>query len=301
MPVVSISFFNREHSSQLQFLKAVIIGVLVSSAVLVPIIVLRSKTQSSTVASTATTMATTANGTTATIAATTTKLTRQFLNYTNITRPNDTIVGIFNTRAGSSSSWMVGLYSTSENPPKVIDNDINTKYLNFGDNLGLGDVYGINSGFYLTASVGSSVATGIRFTTANDAPERDPTMITLEGSNNATSDLPSSRSWTLIYSGPSGISATTDPGRKITCQLRALNNSIAYQSYRLLVTDKRGPGNSVQYAEFDILGYVWEHPFSCNDHIQSVGGIVISDWIFFLVSVGVPSEYKLREWSFHRW
>ena len=31
------------------------------------------------------------------------------------------------------------------------------------------------------------------------------------------------------------------------------------------------------------------------EKVQSAGGIVISDWIFRLVSVGVPSEYKLRE------
>ena len=35
--------------------------------------------------------------------------------------------------------------------------------------------------------------------------------------------------------------------------------------------------------------------------IESPGVIRISDWIFRLVSVGVPSEYKLHEWFFHRW
>ena len=249
-------FFTRQHSSLLQFLKAAIIGVLIGSAVLVPIIALRSQNQSSPVAPTAALTVTTAHVRTETTTITTTKSTRRYLNYTTITSPNDTIVGIFNTRVGSSSSWMVGVYFSAEDPPRAIDNNINTKYLNFGDNLGVGDVYGINSGFYLTANVGSSVATGIRFTTANDAPERDPTMVTLEGSNSAISELPSGRSWTLIYSGPSGISATTDPGRQTLCQLRVINNSIAYKSYRLLVTDKRGPGNAVQYAEFAILGYV---------------------------------------------
>ena len=221
-----------------------------------------SKNQSPTATPTETTTVTTAIRT-ITIPTTTTATitTTRFLNYTTITGPNDTIVGIFNTIVGSSSNWMIGNYGAAENPPKAIDNNINTKYLNFGDNLGLGDVFGLNSGFYLTPLIGSSVATGVVFNTANDSPDRDPTMITLEGSNDATSELPSGHSWTLIYAGSSGISATIDPGRNTKCQLQVFNNSIAYKSYRLLITDKRGYGNSVQYSELAILGYVWEPLF----------------------------------------
>lgn len=151
---------------------------------------------------------------------------------------------------------MIGIFPASETPFKAIDNDVNTKYLNFGDNLAIDGAFGVNSGFYLTPVIGSSVATGIVFTTANDSPDRDPTMVTLEGSNSATSELPSGHSWTLIYSGSSGISATTDPGRNTKCQLQLFNNSIAYKSYRLLITDKRASGISVQYSEVAILGYV---------------------------------------------
>lgn len=150
---------------------------------------------------------------------------------------------------------MEGLFAYDD-PPSAIDNNIDTKYLNFGDNLGLSRFSGINTGFYLTPLIGSSVATGFVFTTADDVPGRDPTMVTVEGSNNDLAELPSGRSWTLIYSGSSGISASVDPGRKTKGQLQSLNNSKAYKSYRLLITAKRGNDIALQYSEVAILGYV---------------------------------------------
>ena len=38
-----------------------------------------------------------------------------------------------------------------------------------------------------------------------------------------------------------------------------------------------------------------------SNHTESLGVFRISDRIFRLVSVGVPSECKLHEWSFDRW
>jgi hypothetical protein len=145
---ITINFY-RDYSSNLQFLIAVVIGVLLGTSIIVPITVVLSKNQSSAATLAETTTVTTLIGTTmpATTTTTTTTTTTRLLNYTTITRPSDTIVGIFNTIVGSSSNWMMGNFPTSENPLKAIDNNVNTKYLNYGDNLGGGSVFGINSGY----------------------------------------------------------------------------------------------------------------------------------------------------------
>jgi hypothetical protein len=108
--------------------------------------------------------------------------------FMKITSSNDTIVGIFNTSAGSSSNANVGNWASYESPPNAFDNDTSTKYMNFaaGDTSSTG---GLNSGFYVTPRIGRSVATGVQFATANDNYERDPIAVTLEGSNNASAQL----------------------------------------------------------------------------------------------------------------
>ena len=59
----------------------------------------------------------------------------------------------------------------------------------------------LNTGLSLKPTVGSTVVTGLRFTTANDAPERDPATYTLEG----TTGSPYTGPWTLISSGDTGM------------------------------------------------------------------------------------------------
>ena len=194
--------------------------------------------------------------TTPTTTTTTTTTTTAFLNYTIITRPTDPIVGIFNTTAGSFGGATIGNYPTSEPPANAIDMNIGTKYLNFGASGSSSTTAGLNTGYYVSPRVGSSIATGVIFYTANDSPNRDPTMITLEGSNNGSAQLLLGGRWILIYSGPSGISPAVDLGRGTMCTLMTFNNTIPYTSYRLLVTSKRGADNSIQYGEARIMGYV---------------------------------------------
>ena len=215
-----------------------------------------SVTTSTTTTSSTTTITTAITTTTTTTATTTTATTtKSFLNYTSITRPNDNIVGIFNTTAGSFNGATIGSYPTCEPPTNAIDMNVGSKYLNHGTS-GSSTTAGLNTGYYVSPRVGNSIATGIIFSTANDSPNRDPTMITLEGSNDGFVQLQLGGSWTLIYSGPSGISSTVDPGRSTKCTLIAFNNTIPYVSYRLLITSKRGADNSVQYSEAHIMGYV---------------------------------------------
>ena len=172
-----------------------------------------------------------------------------------ITSPNDTIVGIFDTSAGSSSNANVGNWTSSESPSKTFDNNTNTKYLNFaaGDTSATG---GLQSGLYVTPRIGRSVATGVQFATANDNYERDPITVTLEGSNNASAQLHLGASWALIYSGSTGINASVDPGRRTYVPMQNFSNTIAFTNYRLLVTSKRASSYGVQYSEVSIYGFI---------------------------------------------
>ncbi|CAF0979165.1 unnamed protein product [Rotaria sordida] len=179
-----------------------------------------------------------------------------------ITRAGDTIVGIYNTTAGTSTGGL-GLYLSGESPDKAIDNDTSTKYLNFGyrgtsaPSNAVYDQPGATTGFYVTPQISNaSVAVGVLFATANDYSNRDPISITLEGTNATGSALSIGSSWTLIYSGSTGINATVDPGRYTYGVQQTFLNTIPYSSYRILVTAQRANGSGVQYSEAHILGYI---------------------------------------------
>ncbi|CAF5180628.1 unnamed protein product, partial [Rotaria sp. Silwood1] len=121
-----------------------------------------------------------------------------------ITRAGDSIIGICNTIAGGSTGESGYNYPSNENPPNAIDNDINTKYLNFGDSFtgcSGSSPGGINTGFYVTPAISNtSVVAGLLFATANDFSSRDPITVTLEGTNEtSTAALDSGASWILIY------------------------------------------------------------------------------------------------------
>ncbi|CAF4562773.1 unnamed protein product [Rotaria sp. Silwood2] len=151
----------------------------------------------------------------------------------SITNLDDIIVGLYSTSAGQSTGGANGVYSTvSEQPPKA--------------------------GFFVVPSISNaSVAVAIRFATANDFPNRDPITVTLEGTNVTTIEaLHLGSSWTLIYSGPTGINSTTAPARSRYVPQQNFSNTIAFRSYRLLITSQRGLADCVQYAEAQILGYV---------------------------------------------
>jgi hypothetical protein len=174
---------------------------------------------------------------------------------------NDPIFGICNTIVGGNStpSDIAGSsqcnFYPNEMPSNAIDNNSLTKYTNFGNGtLSTSSItQGCYTGFYVTPSIGSSILKAIQFVTGNDNTNRDPITITIEGTN-LTSLLTIGDSWTLIYSGSSGLD--TDPGRNsLGIEQIFNNNTIAYTSYRLLVTTKRASGVAVQYSEAILLGY----------------------------------------------
>ena len=179
----------------------------------------------------------------------------------SLTNPGDTIVAIYNTRAGDSVNGFDGVYPAAENYLYAIDNNLNTKYLNFGGPTCVGcssTTEGIDTGFIVLPAISdATVARAIIFATANDLAARDPLTVTLEGSTASdASSLSQGSSWTLLYTGSSGISGDVDPGRLVYGNPQNFPNTTPYRSYRLLVTSRRGAANSIQYAECHILGYV---------------------------------------------
>ena len=86
-------------------------------------------------------------------------------------------------------------YPGSESPARVIDRDINRKYLNYAKE---------NSGIIVTPNAASTVAS-IKLSTANDAPGRDPASFILYGTNeaiaSADNSLGNGEAWTEIEIG----------------------------------------------------------------------------------------------------
>src|SRR3989475_8398144 len=86
----------------------------------------------------------------------------------DVTQPGDPIVPTSNNSPGSE-----GVANAIDNQP--------TKYLNFDK---------VNTGFTVTPSAGPTLVSGLTFTSANDAADRDPSSYTLEGSLDGVTFFP---------------------------------------------------------------------------------------------------------------
>ena len=121
----------------------------------------------------------------------------------------------------------------SEGPSNALDGDVNTKYLNYDVN---------NPGFIVTPKAGKTTVKSIRFWTANDSPDRDPTSWVLYGTDEAIVSTDNStgleENWTLIDSGNVDLPAD----RKVEGPLVAVNNDTAYTSYKLLFPTLKNAG-----------------------------------------------------------
>ena len=174
------------------------------------------------------------------------------------------------TTPGDPIEVVTGTGFTGENggvnPPanegvaNAIDNNVAAKYLNFAE---------LNSGFIVTPSLGAAeggtIVSGIRISTANDAPERDPTTYQLEGSTSPGGPF------TLIASGSTGLD--TDPGRNTLGPVIPFANTTAYTSYRLIfptVRDASG-GCCMQLGEVELFGEVVPEPASLG--LLALGGL----------------------------
>lgn len=169
------------------------------------------------------------------------------------------VFGVYSTFAGgdsvaASEGYGVGTYPAAEAPYYGCDGNTATKSLNFGD-CGQGDTTyscGLNTGLYVTHTGNLSLVIGLRFCTGNDAPTRDPMNVTLEGSDASGSNLELGSSWTLLYQGSGGLEV--DPGRASCGGIISFSNTLRFNSYRFLVTSKRGQDNSMQFSELKLLG-----------------------------------------------
>lgn len=173
---------------------------------------------------------------------------------------NETVYAVWNTTAGGNALLAtvgtgVGNFWSGETPGNTCDNNYGNKYTNFGTCTSASSsvTCGLNTGFYRTPQRGASRLVAFQVCTCVSLPNRDPTIVTIEGSNQPTSALTLGSSWTLIYSGPSGLA--TDPGRSACGTTQFLSNTVWYASYRFLVTAKRGADSCASYSEVVFIGY----------------------------------------------
>jgi hypothetical protein len=156
----------------------------------------------------------------------------------DVTRPGDLLVP---TSANSPGS---------EGVVNAIDNSSTTKYLNFDK---------LNAGFTVTLSAGPTVVVGLRLTSANDAPDRDPASYILSGSNDG-------RTFAEVARG--GIPAF--PDRFTTVEV-VFTNTIAYPYYKLIFPSVRNAAAAVamQIAEVGFLARSGDISVGLNDFITS--------------------------------
>ncbi len=145
-------------------------------------------------------------------------------NFFDVTSPGDIVA----TVAGQSPS--------NEGPEHAID-DSADKYLNDG---------GAGSGLLVTPAGSATVVRGLRITTGNDVPERDPTSYRLEGSNDPNG------SFTLISQGPLNLSNN----RGATGEILGFKNTVAYKTYRLTFPGVKGPSPVMQVAEVELFSTI---------------------------------------------
>ncbi len=150
----------------------------------------------------------------------------------DVTSPGDALVA-----SSSNSPGSEGVANAIDGQP--------TKYLNRdGSNSN-------PSGFIVTPSIGKTVITGILMQSANDAPDRDPKVITIEGSNDDEISSYDSGNWQLITQ-IDDIPAWTG---RFQSQVFIFDNVWAFKHYRWIATDTQGPsGCCMQIAEIEFLG-----------------------------------------------
>src|SRR5262249_17260546 len=137
----------------------------------------------------------------------------------------------------------------SEGVANAIDNNKTTKYLNW-DSGRDGNLVGTfsPSGFAVQPAVGPTVVTGMGIQSANDAPDRDPDVVVLEGSNDTNLASYVSGTWkpiTTISNIAAGFTA------RFQSQEFLFPNTIQYRNYRWRVEATRTTPNHfcMQVAE----------------------------------------------------
>jgi hypothetical protein len=178
----------------------------------------------------------------------------------------------------------------AESVDHAIDH-LTSKYLNFGANGGA--PFAGPVGFVCTPSIGSTIVSLMRLTTANDAVERDPIDYVVEGSNDGGT------TWTPISSGslalPAGRNATglaLDPVAQTVQEIRFSNGS-GYTSYRWSIANVKNttPANSMQIGEVELLGVLTPTPPSITRNpVPAITNYVGGHPTFTVSAVGFPTN-----------
>jgi len=161
---------------------------------------------------------------------------------TDITTAGDAVQGVPND----------GDWPDAESPANAIDDVVrsgsaSSKYLHRKGGA-------MATGLQVTPMVGATVVTGLRLTTANDVPDRDPITFELYGSN-ASIDGP----YELIAAGDVIDFAGENAWPRYTANETPIEfeNTTAYTHYQILFPGLRGANQALmQIAEVELLGTV---------------------------------------------
>lgn len=148
--------------------------------------------------------------------------------------------GIFDASIHTAVGFGIVNSPIAESPQQIIDQDPNTKFLDFNIDDGMGfdvDLLGV-----------MHVASSIRIVTANDAPERDPTMFEIFGSTDGTN-------YTSIFIGEIPCVAERFLPRSF-----GFVNTAAYSFYRVNFTGTCGTSTINQVADVQLFPIIGNAP-----------------------------------------
>jgi len=172
----------------------------------------------------------------------------------DVTQPGDKI---FASSANSPGS---------EGVANIIDGK-QTKYLNFDSGKGT------PSGFAVSPAIGATTITGISITSANDAPDRDPKKVTIEGSNDSDLTGYGAGTWTLITT----LDNIPAFANRFQTQEFYFANKQSYKHYRFTVVTTQGPSTCcMQISEVEFLAVTEGAPASAAFTLQPVNTPVLS-------------------------
>ncbi|MBT3595422.1 MAG: hypothetical protein HN505_05570, partial [Verrucomicrobia bacterium] len=132
----------------------------------------------------------------------------------------------------------------------ALDNNTATKYLNFDK---------LNTGFTVKLSLGPTAVSGLRLTSANDAPDRDPSQFVLSGSNDGINFVEIAKGAIPVFEN-----------RFETIQID-FQNTLKHAYYRLVFPTVRNERVAVamQIAEVELLGWLPESSVSNSGETSS--------------------------------
>ncbi len=168
-----------------------------------------------------------------------------FSSLPDVTQPGDLITRINGNPGGGGT----------EGEANAVDNTI-LKYLNF-DSVDNAAPFVGPVGFIVTPAAGKTLVTALRIYAANDAEERDPADVTIEGSSdNAVTWSPIASSALALPSTRNTVTTETPNPLVHACQEIRFANDAKYTDYRITFNNVKNntTASSMQLAEVELLG-----------------------------------------------